>query len=985
VAPLNADQWRRISPYLDRALALTEPERAQFLQSLAASEPDVAANLNRLLDAERAVRDEGFLEKSPLRFAVDNLAPGQAVGAYTLVSQIGEGGMGSVWLGKRSDGRFDREVAIKFLRSFVSSAEASQRFQREGRILGQLSHPHIAELLDAGITTEGRHYLVLEFVQGLPIDEYCARHNLNIDQRLELFLAVLDAVAHAHANLIVHRDVKPSNVIVRNDGVVKLLDFGIAKLVEPDQRPVTVDANGPFTPDYAAPEQIRGEPITTATDIYTLGILLYLLLSGEHPFGSRGSLETLVRTTLEQDPIPLSTVISADAAARAALERSTNPQKLRRQLSGDLEIIVGKALKKDPPERYLTAVSFADDLRRYLDGEPIAARSDRLLYRAAKFVRRNKLAVSAAAAVVMALSIGLALALWQTNVARKEARTAAAMEQFAEGIFRTNSRHSPNAEQAQHTTARQLLDIGANNAASSLNDAPEAKLKMLDLLGSLYQDLEVSDQAVAIRKQAVDLAKKLYGPESPQLVPLLVDLAHSMHSSRSVNEREAVLLEAQSILDRNRDTRSKIRGSVLSALAEHYSSSDHKKAADLARQSVDILHQWPDSPEYAQALRTASFAYISTGQLAEAEPAMIQAIRLSKLLYGDPNTDLPQYYATLGQSQLSLMKYGDAEQSYREAYRYAKQLGGDAGVDTFMTEGRLGMLLVLTSRSKEALPYLEQALDACLRTKGPDDPFFTPQMEMQYGDALEANGRLEDALLHISKAVANRRANRPNTAYLASMLEDQAEVQVEMGRFAAAGEALREDEAILKKVNAKPGDGYFRPRVRLALEQNRLDEAQALVARLASSIDPNAKLSVGLIRSFYARAEIALAKQDAATAESLSRELQQRLTAAGMDKFLAVWRIRARTWEARAHLIEHRAGLALPLLSEAFDAQKAMFDENSPELAATEALLAQAYFDSGDGERAAELLQESNARLKTHRELCPSYRRESTRLARNLK
>ena len=982
---LTPDQWRHLSPYVDHALTLEEAERAEWLKSLARTDPELAQSLAALLDGYRILQQEGFLENDPVRPDTDFIAPGSVLGAYRLVSPIGEGGMGSVWLAKRSDGKFDRDVAVKFLRSVRRNAADSARFTREGRILAQLSHPNIANLLDAGTTPEGRHYLVLEFVEGLELDEYCNRHKFDIEQRLKLFLDVLAAVVHAHANLVVHRDLKPSNVIVREDGVTKLLDFGIAKLVSEDEPAAssTLDANGPLTPHFAAPEQIRGETITVATDVYALGVLLYLLLTGESPHGPpRQSFATLVRHIAETDPPLASQNISASHIAE---QRSTTPEKLRRRLSGDLEIIVAKALKKNPAERYPTALSFADDLRHFLRHEPVEARPDSVAYRAMKFVRRNRLAVFALVASVAALTTGLAVAIWQAGVARKEARTTAAVEQFTEDIFRVNNRESPNPEAAQRTTARQLLDMGARMAASSLNDAPEAKLKMLELLGSLYQELEVSDQAVAVRQQEVAQAKKLYGAESEKVVPLLIDLGRAMHSSRSVNDREAVLLEAKSILDRRKDFTSKDRGDVLAALAEHYSSSDLAKSAELAGQSVAILRHWPESPDLVEALRIAGYAYISVGRFGDAEASMDEAIRMSKRLDGDPNVKLPQYYATEGQAQLSLMKYGPAETSYREAYRYAKALSGQDDVDTFMTEGRLGILLSLTSRSKQALPYLEEALKSCLRIKGADDPFFTPQLEMEYGDALEANGRLEDALSQISKAVANRRANRPGTAYLASMLGDQAEVLVEMGRFAQAQDALKEEEQIREKVKAKVNDGYFRPRVRLALELNQTDELHSLIAAMEAQSNANGKLSVAIIRDYYAKAELALRQHDATTALTLARELRKRLTDAGLQDFLRLWHTRTIEWEARADLLNHRADLAAPLLTEAVEVQTAMFDPASPELASTEALLGRAYFEVGDLTRARQCLETSLLKLKNHPELCPSYRREAALLARDLK
>jgi len=658
---------------------------------------------------------------------------------------------------------------------------------------------------------------------------------------------------------------------------------------------------------------------------------------------------------------------------------------LKRWLSGDLELIIAKALKKSPTERYTTALSFANDLRHFLRHEPVEARPDSFAYRTVKFVRRNRLALFTGVSVVIALSAGLAAAVWQAREARREARTAAAVEQFTEDIFRMNNREHPNPEQAQRTTARQLLDLGARMSVSNLNDAPEVKLKMLDLLGSLYAGLEVSDQTVAMRKQQVALTKRIYGSQSRNVVQPLIELGRAMQSSRSVNEREAVLLEAKSILDREGDLNSKDRGALLAALAEHYTSTDLVKAADLATQSVAILRRWPNSPELAEALRIAGFAYISAGRFGEAESAMKEAIVLSRRLNGDPNIELPQYYATQGQAQLSLMKYGEAEASYREALRYAKTLSGQDDVDTFMTEGRLAMLLVLTSRSRQALPYLEEALASCLRIKGQGDPFFTPQMEMQYGDGLEANGRLEDALVEISKAVANRRVNRPGTAYLASMLEDQAEVLAEMGRFAQAEAALKDEEAIRAKINAKVNDGYFRPRVRLAVERDQTAELEALIAAMEMQNDASSKLSLPLIRTYYAKAELALRRTDAATALALARELRKRLTDAGMQDYLRAWHIRTIEWEARADFLNHRADLASPLLSGAVEAQTAMFDSAGPELASTEALLGRAFLETGDARHARQWYEKSLASLKRHPELAPGYRRESELLAAKLK
>jgi len=426
MSTLSPDQWQALSPYLDEALAMSDDARAAWLSSLHERDPALAAQLGEFLDEHRLLVQEGFLEKGSPALPGPGLA-GQTVGPYTLISQIGQGGMGSVWLAQRSDGRFERRVAVKFVNLALAGKGGEERFKREGSILGRLAHEHIAELVDAGVSPAGQAYLVLEYVQGDPIDQYCDQHKLDVDARVRLFLDVLAAVAHAHANLIVHRDIKPSNVMVTTGGEVKLLDFGIAKLLEGEGQLgaatlLTHEAGSALTPQYAAPEQLTGRPVTTATDVYALGVLLYVLLSGQHPAGSGPhSPAELVKAVLEIEPPRASDAIPADNSNLIAERRGTTPEKLRRELRGDLDTIVGKALKKNPQERYASVTGFADDLRRYLKHEPITTRPDTLAYRSAKFLRRNR-AVVAFSAAAIALVIGsLATGLLIANRQRKAA------------------------------------------------------------------------------------------------------------------------------------------------------------------------------------------------------------------------------------------------------------------------------------------------------------------------------------------------------------------------------------------------------------------------------------------------------------------------------------------------------------------------------------------------------------------------------------
>jgi eukaryotic-like serine/threonine-protein kinase len=345
---MNKTRWDAVSPYLDQALELGADERTTWMAGLRAQDPALAADLEALLEEGATAGREGFLEGDAPTLA--DLAPpslaGQTIGAYTLVSPLGQGGMGTVWRAQRSDGRFEGLAAVKLLNAELLGHSGEERFKREGAFLSRLTHPHIARLLDAGLSPVGQPYLVLEHVAGAHIDQHCDQRRLGIESRLRLFLDVLEAVAHAHASLIVHRDLKPSNVLVSADGQVKLLDFGIAKLLEGEAgsgqaSALTREGGRALTPEYAAPEQLTAEAITTATDVYGLGVLLYVLLAVQHPTGASGrSPAELVRAIVEVEPPRPSLAVAAQApetAGQTAAHRGTTPEKLRRVLRGDLD------------------------------------------------------------------------------------------------------------------------------------------------------------------------------------------------------------------------------------------------------------------------------------------------------------------------------------------------------------------------------------------------------------------------------------------------------------------------------------------------------------------------------------------------------------------------------------------------------------------------------------------------------------------------
>jgi len=518
MATLDSDQWQILSPYLDQALSLSEEERTLWLLSLAESNPGLAAQLRELLDEQGVVEREGFLNTLPASLSPPPNLAGQTIGAYQLISQLGQGGMGSVWLAQRNDGRFERRCALKFLNGALVGRSGEERFKREGTILGKLSHPNIAQLVDAGISPTGQPYLVLEYVEGEHIDLYCDQRELDVEARIGLFLEVLLAVAHAHANLIVHRDLKSSNVIVRNDGRVKLLDFGIAKLLADqaglgEATALTLEGGRALTPQFAAPEQLTGATITTATDVYALGVLLCVLLTGQHPSGSLPqSPVELVKAIVETESLHLSNlVMSAESQARAE-KRATTPEKLRRLLRGDLDTIVSKALKKNPQERYSSVTAFADDLRRFLRHETISARPDTITYRASKFVRRNRGVVALTTLAVLATLAGLVGTMTQARTARKERDfafrqldRATSINDFNEFIL------SDISASGKPFTTKELLDR-AEHTLERQEGTSANRVELMASLGTQYTALEETEEGRRVLEHAYKLSRGVAEP-----------------------------------------------------------------------------------------------------------------------------------------------------------------------------------------------------------------------------------------------------------------------------------------------------------------------------------------------------------------------------------------------------------------------------------------------------------------------------------------
>jgi serine/threonine protein kinase len=980
VTTLSPERWLEVGPYLDDALSIPESERAAWLELFRTQRPDLADLVQELLQEHRALNQAQFLEHPPVQGAL----AGQKIGAYTLVSPIGQGGMGSVWLAQRSDGRFERKAAVKFLNVALIGHDGEERFKREGAILGRFVHPNIAELLDAGVTSWGHPYIILEYVEGEPIDCFCDERKLQVKERISLFLDVLGAVAHAHAHLIVHRDLKPSNVLVNRDGKVKLLDFGIAKLLTTEGQQdfptlLTREGGSPLTPEYAAPEQVTGAPITTATDVYGLGIMLYQLLSGQHPAGSsRHSPADLVKAIVDTEPSRPSTIVrpsarDTEATTATAAKRATTPEKLQRLLRGDLDTIVGKALKKSPQERYASVTALADDLRRYLKHEPISARPDTVAYRTVKFVRRNRVVVALASLALLALALGVSAALWQAHIARRETRVATAVQDFLEGIFRANSSDQADPVKARQTTARELLDIGARKIDGELSDVPEAKLNVLGTLGSMYSELGLDDQAVSLQRKRVDLARARYGQNSAEVAGALIVLGAALWQSSSSGEGERVLLEANRILDSRRDFRSEMRADLLNKLSQHYQGSDVPKALKYSEQAVDIFRQYPNDPGLADSLYLESAMLYLQGRHRQAEPLLAEACQVSIKLRGDPNPDLPRYFTSLGDTQQELLEFAPAEQSLRHAAVAAQKLAGDDHVDTMETELHLGAFLFAIARSQDGLQHIERARDILERTHRTDDPFFAPQVYLVYGFDLANFGRLEDGLAYISKAIENRQKNRPGTRYLSQMLEQQASALIDLGRYADAQRAIDEAGLIATHVKAPPTYLGAKDRARLLIAADRPGEADAALDAFHPPAPEAGTLSLDELRLLTSRAEVALARHDGQAAERMAAQVNSDLSGSAVRTYSKSLEALASLAEGRADLLQGHPSNALPLLQRTVDLRESFLDPASPLLADARVALASCQLDLGNSRQARLLLTQAKKALATHHELGRQY------------
>ncbi len=746
-------RWRQIDALFDAVLELPPEDRAAFLDAHTADDPSLRQELEALLAAFDEA--DAFLEQ-PAGAPAPTVEPtleGRRVGPYRIVRQIGQGGMGTVYLAERED--VQKQVALKLVRAGLSSPDHVQRFLVERRVLARLEHPNIARLLDAGVAEDERPFFALEYVEGRPIDAYCDDRRLPVERRLALFQTVCGAVQYAHRNLVVHRDLKPSNILVTDAGEVRLLDFGIAKLLEDEpEEALTRTGARLMTPAYASPEQIRGEPVTTASDVYALGVLLYELLTGRRPFDEIETSE-LERAFAGGEPKKPSTAVGEAArrggedATTATAARATTAERLRRRLSGDLDAICLKALRDDATRRYQSAEQLLEDLRRHLGGLPVLARKDTTGYRLRKFVRRHRVGVAAAAVVLLALVGGIVATTWQARIAEAERQKA---EQVAAILPELFWNLEPGELQNAAVTPEEMLDRGLEQIDAQLAEQPEIQARVLTLATDLYMRLAAYDKAEQAARRALSLRHQRYGTEHENVAASMAMLAQSLDKQGRYGEAEPL----------------------------------HRQALAMRRALLGDDHL-----DVATSLHNYALLLEMQGRHDEAAARYREALALRQKL-GAPPRDLAYTQTNLAVILNYQGHYEEAVPLAREALALRKKELGAMHPDVANSLSNLAAILQASGSNEDLEPLYQEALAILRKTHDAGHPFVAYTLN-SLAFYLRNKGAYAEAEAHYREALAIlRKAHGAEHDWVATVLHNLAQVQADQGRAAEAGGLYRE-------------------------------------------------------------------------------------------------------------------------------------------------------------------------------------------------
>ncbi len=841
----DPERWRRIRQIFDNAIDRVGADRAKYLADSCGDDEVLLSEVEQMLAADASVGD--FLERPASEVAGDLAAEadiardmsGTRIGPWKLVGEIGRGGMGAVYRAERADGQFAQTVAIKLLKRGMDSEEILTRFLRERQILARFEHPNIARLLDGGLH-EDVPYFVMEFVDGSQLTDHCDNSGCSLRERLELFLPICRGVAYAHRNLVVHRDLKPSNIMVNAGGEVKLLDFGVAKILGGDEDGNDIDSTLTghlvMTPRYAAPEQLRGQAVTTGTDIYALGVLLYELLSGQHPLTDGLETPYALLNREYHDPVP--------------------PGTLRSELRGDLENIILKAMSAQPEDRFRSADALAEDIERHLTGQPIQARPPSLRYRLGKFVRRNRVPVAAAIAAVLALSIGLVSTMYQVRQTQRKSAEISAVKNFLVSMLEIAD---PSVSKGGELTARQMLDFSADKADKQLRSQPVALAEVLEVMGWTYSRIGAEDPAIRMLRRAVEVRLEHRSPDDPDLQRLYKRLGEVHMVRLELAPADSCFSEALRLARHNLDPGHSWIASPLTDMAVlRETQGDLEGAGDFYEQALQLR---PDPKSLVRLATLNNLASLRErqGRYADAEDLYRQSIAGLAKRYGEDDPNLLKSKNNLMILMRRRQDFAGAEALAREVEAKRREVLGDHHPDLAITLFSLGSVVRDQGRLDEAEPILTEALDILIEARGTDNPIVAT-LRVGMVKLRREQGRLDEAEEMASTSHATVVASLPPThPYVGIVKLGLARVLLQQKKPAAAEPLIREALAIRAGSSGADSPAAADCRIELGaclVALGNLDEARTEVQRAL----PVLREALGPERAGTLRAEAILAE-----------------------------------------------------------------------------------------------------------------------------
>jgi serine/threonine protein kinase/tetratricopeptide (TPR) repeat protein len=807
-------RWQQIQSLFDELVDSGTGDREARLARACGDDADLRRSVQSLLESVREDKDPlqaviGEAAEALLEDHNDRLI-GARIGPYRVTAILGRGGMSTVYRAERDDAQYRQTVAIKVLQQTALHPRMHSRLHSEKHILASLDHPSIARLIDGGDLDDGTPYLVVEHVDGESIDGYCDRRNLPVSERLQLFVQVCAAVQYAHRNLVVHRDIKPSNILVTEDGTPKLLDFGIAKLLVPENAshtlPVTLLQDRILTPENAAPEQVLGRPITTATDIYALGVLLYQLVSGRSPYRliSFSQLQ-LERAICMDEPARPSQVVVARLGAetntdreRIAARRSQTPQRLRAQLSGDLDAVIAMAMRKEPDRRYASVETLADDLNRYLIGEPVRARQGDWRYKGAKFLRRNVWGVAVVAVITIGLAVVAGVLFWDNLRVRAMANEVVAQRDIAQQVsgFMVDvfSKADPFNAQGHEETVKDVLGRGAAKVAGNAELQPEVRAELLESIGLAYRRQQMSKEAIPLLEQAVEIRRHAQSPDSGRTAIALANLARALEDDGNMVSAEADFQEAVE-LSQSGDARPAQTADILAELGNFVinAKGDSAAAEALFGKALALYRGAPGDQSVKIAGVLGSLANAATwhGDYARGEPFARESVRIMQRAAARNHPENASALQILGTILVERQKYTEAEQVLDEALEIERNVFGPDNSRVAVTLANLGVLHDRVGDVRLAIEETQEALGVARATRGAD--FYMlgyyldalANMYLKTGDLATAEADARESLRVYAKSLpAHHR-------YVASTRQVLGEILLARGQVTAAESEFR--------------------------------------------------------------------------------------------------------------------------------------------------------------------------------------------------